>query len=73
MVKFFFAISENDKKLILEKKFTLQTPIIFASFGGMATIKILSNTNIDRVMTPKKSFLSITFKSLDKKFSKSGI
>ena len=42
--------------------------IIFASFGGMASINFFSKTKNGRVMKEKNLFLAITFEPLDQKF-----
>ena len=67
------ATSESGQKSILEKKFTLQTPIIFAGFGGTTGIKFFSKTKNGQVMNEKSLFLAITIEPLDQKFLKSGI
>ena len=59
-------MSENGQKSIFDKKFTQQTPIIFASFGGMVSIKIFSKTQNGPVMNKQK----MPFEPLDKKFLK---
>ena len=62
------ATSESSKRSILDKKFTLQTPIIFANFRGAASKKIFFKTKNGRVKNKKNLFLAITFEPLDNFF-----
>ena len=61
-------------KINFREKFHLNTPYIFVSFGEIASY--YKNISLQQKMTelwPKKTFLAITFESLDQTFTKSGI
>ena len=66
-------MSESGQKINFREKIQLTDPIIFAGFGGMASIRFFSKTKNGQVMNKKKLFLTITFEPLDQKFLKSGI
>ena len=54
-------------KVNLREKVQIKDPYFFASFGGMANIKIFSKTKNGQVMKNKKKF-AITFEPLDQIF-----
>jgi hypothetical protein len=62
----YFVVVKKWLKINLEKKCTLQNPIIFASHRKMTVNFFFLNGK-------KKLCLAITFESLDQNFSKSGI